>query len=465
MESPTMRLAQYIVDNDFADFPDIVIEKAKRCIMDSLGCAFGGYQSDAGKHVAGLMAGLGGRRDATIIGTGEKGAYPNAALANTYLANILDFDDTFMGHPGCTTVHPAVGGGEMVGASGKDLLTSVIVGYEVYTHIAQAMHYAPGMADKLSGVAVQTFSAVASASKVLALNKDMILDALGIAGATAPVQSNAKTGGSEEMPPTMKVGFYQCSLVGTTSALLAKNGVTGPHSILDGDTGFWRMIGAESCDFDKIVGGLGKEYNTMNIAFKPYSCCRWFHSSLDAALAIINEEKFDLSSIQNIDVKTFGGKSDKTLAYMKNPHPGNIVAAEFSLPYSMAVALNGIKPGPEWFTTTTMKDRKVLELASKIKCKFELKSETDRNDYHKMPANVEISTNQGTYSKRIEYPKGSPQNMLTINELDAKFMRLTQEVLGEDRAKDLKALVNRLEKLSDLAELSSLLIPSKKYIR
>lgn len=458
MESPTKIIAQYIVETEFTDFPSIVIEKTKKCLLDSLGCALGGYSSEAGNRFANVMAGLGGRHDATILGKGVKIAYPNAALANTYMANILDYDDTYLSHPGCTTVHPAIGGGEMIGASGKDVITSVLVGYEVYTRIRQAIHYDPVKVDKVSGVAVNTFSSVTSASKVLRLKMNQVLDALGIAGATAPVQSNSKTGGSEETPPTMKVGFYHCSLVGTTSALLAKSGITGPHHILDGDTGFWRMINADNCDFERMGSGLGEEFETMNIAFKPYSCCRWFHSSLDAALAIMKEESIDVSIIQKINVKTIGGKSDNILAYMKNPNPDNIVAAEFSLPYSMAVALYDIKPGPEWFTARTMNDRMILELAAKIRCTFELKSESDRKDYHKWPAMVEISTNRGTYTKRVEYPRGSPQNILTNEELDEKFLRLAQNVLGEDKAKDLRALVNRLEQVSDIAELSSLLV-------
>lgn len=457
MESPTRTLAQYIIESQFSDFPINVVEKAKRCILDSLGCALGGYASEVGNRVANTMASLGGRRDSTILGKGVRVAFPNAAMANTYLANILDYDDTYTSHPGCTAIPPAIGGGEMISASGKDVLTAVVAGYEVYSRIAQAIHYEPATIDKVSGPTRQTFAAVTSASKVLSLNLEQVLDALGIAGSTAPVQSNSKTGGSEEIPPTMKVGFYQCSYVGATAALLAQSGITGPHNILDGDTGFWRMIGADNCDFEKMSHGLGEEYRILNVAFKPYSCCRWFHASLDAALEITKENHIELSSIQSINVKTIGGKSDQVLWYMKNPDPENIVAAEFSLPYSMAVALHGIKPGPEWYAATTMKDTRILNLAAKITCTFESKSEQDRNDYHKWPTTVEIVTNHGTFSKKVKYPKGSPQNMLTSEELDSKFMRLAQSAIGEEAARQIRTLVNQLENVNDVNELTSLL--------
>jgi 2-methylcitrate dehydratase PrpD len=102
-----------------------------------------------------------------------------------------------------------------------------------------------------------------------------------------------------------------------------------------------------------------------------------------------------------------------------------------------------------------------LALATKIKCKFKLKSKSDRKDYHKWPTTVKVLTSQGTYSKRVEYPKGAPKNMLTSEELDAKFMRLAQNILGKDVAEQLKASVNQLEQVSDIAELTSLLIPAQ----
>jgi 2-methylcitrate dehydratase PrpD len=110
--SPTATLGRYIAEATFADIPEDVVIKAKRCILDSIACAFGGYACEPGRKVADSMKSLEGRADATIIGSGKKVSLPNAALANTYNANILDYDDTYTSHPGCTVIHPALGGGE-----------------------------------------------------------------------------------------------------------------------------------------------------------------------------------------------------------------------------------------------------------------------------------------------------------------------------------------------------------------
>jgi 2-methylcitrate dehydratase PrpD len=439
----------------FRDFPREVIQKAKKCFLDSLGCALGGYASEPGANFVRVAESLGGR-DSTIIGRGVKVGLVNAASANTYMANILDYDDTYRGHPGCTINSAALAAGEMAHASGMDVLTASIIGYEVHSRVGASLYYSPATNAKLRGIMHQTFGAVSAAIKILGSGTDQITDALGIAGATAPVQSNAKTSGEENVPPTLKIGFYACSLIGVFSALLAKNGVTGPHNILDGDTGFWRMMAADRCDFEKLVHGLGTEYEILNVAFKPYSCCRWFHSSLDALFEIMREHAIDVDDISKIAVQTTAGKSN--VAYLANPKPENCVEAVFSLPYSIAVAMFGIPPGPRWISQTTMGDEKIRALALKVHCRFQEKSENEQvQDIHRWPATVEVTTGKGAFSEYVEYPSGSPKNMISDELLHEKFLSLAIPVIGEDNAKRVVEMVEAVEHVSDINELTVLL--------
>jgi 2-methylcitrate dehydratase PrpD len=463
LSGPTEIIARYIAGADFDDFPRDVISKAKNCLLDSLGCTLGGYASEPGANVARIMGTLGGQ-DATILGSGERGSLPNAALANTYMANIMDYDDTYRGHPGCTAIPAALATGEMVHASGKDVLTASIVGYEVHSRVGASLYYSPATNDKLRGVMHQTFGAVSAAAKILGNGVDQVMDALGIAGATAPVQSNAKTSGEENLPPTMKIGFYACALIGAYSALLARNGVTGPHDILDGETGFWRMMAADSCDFDKLVHGLGTEHEILNVAFKPYSCCRWFHSSLDALFDIMRDHKIDPDRISRISVQTTAGKSK--VDYLMNPKPENCVGAVFSLPYSIACAISEIPSGPRWISQETMGNKKILDIARKVHCSFQAKSESEHmKDVHKWPATVEVITDGTTYLKHIEYPRGSPKNMISYDELRAKFLSLATPVIGEGKANRTVAIVNTLEELDDISKLTVLLGAPKNVVR
>lgn len=450
-------LAEYIVAENYDDLPSDVVTKVKQCLLDSIGCALGGFAVEDGARLARLMGKQGGN-DATIFGSGAKTSVPYAALANTYLGNILDYDDTYRGHPGCTVNSAAIGCGESVHASGKDVLVASLVGYEISSRVGASLHYSSSTLAKIRGIMHQTFGSVSSACKILRLPTDQVEDALGIAGVTSPVQSNAKTSGEEGIPPTLKIGFYACSVIGVLSALLAKNGITGPHNILDGDTGYWRMMAADGCDFDKITNGLGVEHEIMKVAFKPYSCCRWFHSSLDALFEILSEHKLEVNEIRKIVVQTMAGKSKEKVSYLMNPRPSNCVSAVFSLPYSVAVALSGIPPGPRWVSSHTMSDPEILGLAEKVECSIQEKPESEAiMDVHKWPATVQVVTGSSTYSKRTEYPRGSPKKMLTGEELDSKFLSLAEPVIGEENARKVSEIVQSLEDLDDISKLTALL--------
>jgi 2-methylcitrate dehydratase PrpD len=456
MNSPTQELASYIVNEEYSNLPSEVIEKAKRCILDSIGCQLGGYNSEPGRRMAKIMVEFGGRHDATVSGDGTKAPLHSASLVNTYLANVLDYDDTFRGHPGCTVIPPALAGAEMIGASGKELIVAVVVGYEVHSRVCGAMYTKPENLDKIGGVAPQTLGSAASCSKILSLSYESVCDALGIAGATAPVQSNIKTGGPEAVPPTMKIGFYSCSLTGTISTLMAKFGITGPHDILDGETGFWRMIGADECHFDYLTQGLGFTYEIMDVAYKPYSCCRWLHSSIDAVMAVFQQNQISLREIQNVKITTMAGETN--IEYMKNPQPENFIAAQFSLPYSIAVAMYGVTPGPDWIAPSTRQNRDILALASKIQCKFELKNWRTGSNANNWPATVVIRLDKGDeFSHTVEFPKGSPKNMMTDKELDTKFFSMATPVIGEERASQIAEMTRNLEKVDDLREIGILL--------
>lgn len=455
-------LAEYITAENYDGLPSDVVTKVKRCLLDSIGCALGGFASEDGTRVARLMGEQGGN-DATILGSGAKASVPYAALANSYLSNVLDFDDTYRGHPGCTVNPAAIGCGESVHASGKEVIVASLIGYEISSRVGASLYYSPATIAKIRGIMHQTFGAVSSACKILRLPPHQVEDALGIAGATTPVQSNAKTSGEEGTPPTLKIGFYACSLIGVLSALLAKSGITGPHNILDGDTGYWRMMGAERCDFEKITLGLDAEYEILKVAFKPYSCCRWFHSSLDALFEIMSEHKIETSEIKKIVIETTVGKSKDKADYLANPIPNNCVSAVFSLPYSVAVALSGIPPGPMWVSRQTMANHEILALAEKVQCAFQEKPEGESvKDVHKWPASVQVITRSSAYSKRVEYPRGSPKRMLTDEELETKFLSLAEPAIGKENARTVKDTVMMLEDLHDISELTALLKPTPR---
>jgi len=139
LRGPTEILADYIAETNFEDLPNDVVHKAKMCILDSLGCAIGGYQTKVGQIVVDLIREMGGKPQSTIIAARHKTSSVLAVFANSTMANALDYDDTLFAHPGATTIPPALVVGEDRNSSGREFITSVVVGYEVMLRIGYAI--------------------------------------------------------------------------------------------------------------------------------------------------------------------------------------------------------------------------------------------------------------------------------------------------------------------------------------
>ncbi len=443
-------LADYIENINYKDLPKETVQKAKNCILDSLACAFAGYRTEPSNIIVGLIKHFGGRPESTLIGDGNKVASPYAAYANSMMSNALDYDDTFVGHPGSTIIPPAVAVGEAYPASGIDLITSVILGYEVSLRIGSAIQPSKERMNLVWGLGTwQTFGSVTVATKLLSLKGEEILDALGIAGANAPVPSTNKT----VFPPTMvKNNFGVASEVGVTAALLAKRGFSGPHHILDGDKGFWRMYGSDECNFDLMTKSLGEEYEILKVAFKPYPCCRWLHSAIDASLKIIEENEMKLDNIRRITVKTSSYIARPKYA---NPDPNTMNEAIVSMPYAISAAVTGVKRGIDWYTEETMKNQEILKFARKIFLTSD--PEADRIFPPRNTAIVEIIYNGRRYASQVNYSKGEPENPMSQKELEDKFKDVATPVIGMRRMEKLKMIIDSLEGIENLSELTTLL--------
>jgi 2-methylcitrate dehydratase PrpD len=253
-------------------------------------------------------------------------------------------------------------------------------------------------------------------------------------------------------PTMVKNNFGFAAASGIIAALLAKEGFTGPRNILDGDTGFWRMYGSDRCNFRKMTEGLGSSYEILNVGFKPYSTCRWIHPAIDASLNIVKMYKINVEDIKEIRVRTL---SIITKPPYDNYVPKNMLEAQFSTPFSIAVALYGVEPGPKWFTKATLTNPHILKLAKKVKLIPD--KEADRLYPEKMLATVEIDTKLGQYTYKVDTPKGDPSNPMSYEELEDKFKKLASTIIAIDKVKRIVQLVRDLEKIDDIRNIIAML--------
>ena len=449
------QLANYVVTTSFNDLPSAVIHRVKLCIRDSIGCSLAGSTTNVGKILMKTIEGLGGDGTSSIMGNGRKTSPMYAAFVNGNLADICDYNEWF----GATVVDPAIAVGEMVKATGKEIINACCLGYEVSGRIQPAIWPTPSTSAIIHGSGGhQIFGAVIAASKLLGIDKAGIANALGIAGANAPVPCNMKTIEGELGNSSMvKNNFGSAALVGVLSAILAKEGFTGPPDIFEGDTGFWKMYGSDRCDFGKITENLGKKYVVMDTGFKLYSACGATFGAIAAVESLMQKYKIVAEDVEEIVIKI--ASSVAQMPWINRESPKTMYEGEFSIPYTVALQITGLagKPGPGWYTEDKLNSQRIYQIIRKVK--LEPDAECDQlKSVGKRLTKVEIRTKRNRYIEREEY-KGTEScgHILSDRELEDKFKYLAGLVLTKKKVVQLAQLLEELENLKDIGILTKLL--------
>jgi len=415
----THYLAEFIDSTSYQDLPENVINQAKLCFLDFLGVSLRGSRGESAGIVMKIINAQG---DSTVIG-GDTSTPMDAALANGVSAHCQDLDDGHrlaQLHPGACVIPAALGLAESRKRSGKEFITAMVVGYQVAIQLGMLIN--PGHRQKgfhTTGTC-GTIGAAAAASKILDLDKEDILNALGLAGTQAAGLLESDHAGS--MAKHLHAG--KAAQEGVLSALLAKEGFTGAHTILEGKEGFLKAMGEVKNGKYPLpemstVKPTSGEFEILRVYFKKYPVCRHLHSSLDAILNIIKENQIKISDIQDVTVETY-----EIAALHDNYHPETVEGFRQSLPLSMAMALNH---GNLDITNIGNNSYKGLnEIASKImiKCNEDL----DKLYPQKRPSKVTLRIKGELYTERIDLPKGEPENPFTKEELLNKFRTLNPQV-------------------------------------
>jgi 2-methylcitrate dehydratase PrpD len=453
----TDTVARYVHDTRFEDLPEHVIERAKYAVLDNVGCVLGGYQTDVGKLNVELAKDLGGKPESMLFGDGSRVTSVNAAYANATLARILDFDEHYPYAPSMVatpTVQAALALGEARKVSGAELLTAVVVGYEVATRVGRATG-----ADRTADVPhVQInlgFGAVAAACKVLNLSQEQIVHALGILGNRMrgnPMRRKAPGGVQRrsEHRATVKSDRAFNAPSGVLAALQAEKGLTGPLGVLDGKE-FWQAGGADTCYYDELTLGLGELYRIMETEFKPWPSCRTCHTPVTAVMDVLEDWPVDPDQIEEIRLWTFM----KMVGYDWGTDP---IEASFVCPCAVALAVaSGEPPGPRWYTTGRFTDPDIRALARKVIYEFDVEAE-ELADMGKRICTARITTKDGrSRTARSEWAKGRPENPMSGAELKAKFRANADSVLTETQIDEVLASFDGWQVLEDVSSLIALL--------
>lgn len=451
MQGISSTYSDFIVNNRFDDLKPEVIQQAKKLILDLIGVSLAGYRMmEFPRLLVDYMTSLGGTPEATIFQTKKKFPAINAVLANAACAHAIDMDDGHRFgalHPGTVIIPTALAATELSGASTKDLIAGVVVGYEVMIRIGMAI--VPSSLSRgfhITGI-TGPYGAAAAAGKILGLSRDEIVGAFGLAGlqASGLIQVNHEVEGAKVKP----INPARAATSGLLSCILAQRGARGPLDIFEGEDGYLKAF-ADEVKSDLLTRGLGQEYEVLNVYLKLYAACRHAHAPIDAALESFTNIRIDTSEIKEIHIETYPAAI--RLAGIKNPTTPS--AARFSIPFSVALALIKKDAGADKYTEENVRDQTVRKLAGKVQ--LSANKSWEQLYPEKRGATATIITYDGeTCSAEVELAKGEPENPASWEEIYRKFYANSTLLISEKEAKKLGHIIMNLEhsSLGDLIEL------------
>jgi len=454
---PTARLVEFFVGLKYEDIPPSCLTATKREALDILGTTLAGNLAPGCPQVVSLVEEWGGAEESTIIGYGRKVPSPLAALANGTMAHAWDFDDTHdqaVLHAGVSVIPAALAIAERKGrVRGRDFLCAVVLGIEMVCRMGMATKFGPNTTGWMLTPLYGYFGAAAAAGKILGLDAEKMPNALGIAYSQAAGNVQCVLDGA--LTKRIQAGF--AAQGGVVAALLAQKGVTGAREILQGRFGLYNVYQRGDLILEPLIGGLGENFAVENLSFKPYPCCRFIHSTIDAAKELFQKSSLLPEDIHQITVSVNQQAFTATCHPLKiKSEPRTVVDAQFSIPYAVAVTLIKGKVSLDDFTEKAIKNPRVIALAKKVCPRVDEEMEK-AGSREISPAIVEVKTKMDKiYSQRVDIPRGHPRNPMSDEELAAKFMDCAHHSvrpLSEKNLNRLIQMVYNLEKLDDLSQL------------
>jgi len=460
MTGITRQLAEFAAGLSYEDLPGEVIERTKRLILDISGVmvrARHDAESTPSLLAAVSRLGLVGG-GCSVIGD-DAGYVPTAAaLINGTLAHSLDFDDTHAEgslHSSAPIVPAALAAAEMTDASGRDLITACVAGYEIQIRLSLALgpsdHYERGFHPTATcGV----FAAAAAAGKLLGMDAGGIQNAFGIALSQAAGSMQFLVDGSW----TKRSHVGQAASNGLMCATLAAEGFKGSEQAFEGRAGFFHAY-APNPDPDRATVGLGETWETLRLGVKPYPSCRYSHSALDGLTALMREHGIDASDVESVEI----GLSEVGWKIIGDPedvkrNPDSIVAGQFSMPFCAAVVLR--EGGMVWDDYAKhINDADTLSLCRRIKTVVDERAEAAFPEC--MSSAVRITTDAGTFETFVEDPKGEPANFMTDDEFRSKFDGLAAPYLSEAGAERFTQAILSLEQANSVRSITALAHPGE----
>jgi 2-methylcitrate dehydratase PrpD len=421
----TRSLADFASSLTLSALPPDVVHGAKRALVDWLAAVLAGSVEPASGKLREVIAAVASEPVATIIGSSQRTSGPFAALANGYSSHALDFDDVF--NPPETTIHlgscvwPTVMAmAEMRALSGAEALASYVAGFEVGARVARAAgitHFESGW--QVTGTAGHLASAAAGA-RALGLGGAAAANALGMAAAQASGIREVYGSDAKALQPG------RAAMDAVLTALMAERGMTARDTAIEGERGLLSVI-SRAPEPAILVESLGETWSVLSNGHKLYPNASLLHPAIDAALESTKDPRFVLESIESIEVRMLPFAASVT----KQRHPGPGSEARFSAAHCVAFALHAGYLGLDSFSANAVTDSDVARLRGMVTVIAD-------ESVGKRGAGLRISLRDGTtLDHTVHANRGTPQNPLSDDDLNAKLRSIAVPRMGVQGANEL----------------------------
>jgi 2-methylcitrate dehydratase PrpD len=455
-------LARNMLAVKYEDIPTDVVELTKKHILDILGVALGGSSRPGVRELAELIGEWGGREESTVLCFGLKVPAPNAAQVNATMGHALDYDDTGDGptHPSVIVVPTCMAVAERQGkVSGREFITAVTLGLDMMCRLGQSFRSGmkttpagghPGAGWHLTPL-FGYLAAAAVAGKILSLNEETLVNAMGI----AYHQSSGNGQCVNEGVLTKRMGPGFAARGGIVAALMAQKGITGAKECLEGELGIFNLYIRGEYDPVPLTADLGKYFAGTTVTMKPYPCCKGTHNSVDVSLSLIDKYHIKPEDVQEITVYCQDETNFLVHPLEKRRHPENPVDAQFSIPWAVATVFARGRAGVEDFTTEAIGSPDILEMAGKIRIEKDTGLALSKVE---SAAKIGVKTKQGqTYIEQSKLKDTDvPEGQLPFNVYERKFRDCASssiKPLSEKQIEEVISRVKQLERIDDIREV------------
>jgi 2-methylcitrate dehydratase PrpD len=441
------QLVSYVCRTDFNDLPPAVVVRAKEVLTDTLSVIAAGAQEDEVKTLTRRLVDSKATQVASLIGTGARTEPLKAALINGTAGTFLELDEGNQfgrGHPGVHVVPAALAVAEEGHLSGQDLVTALVLGYEVGTRIGIASKIRMSMHPHGTW---GTVGAAVAVGKLVGYNEAAMREMINVSSSLG-LATSRKT--MLEGGTVRNVYSGVSNFMGVFAHQLVQSGFTGEA---DGLRTVYGSVVSDTFSPEVMTDDLGKRFEITRNYFKMHACCRYNHGTLDALERILAKRAFKADEVESVDVETYS-----LAAQLSERNPQNMLAAKFSIPFAVATLIVHGRTDVSCFTPQAVRSDEVQALARRVEVKEDPKLTAMMPSRRPSRVRVTLKTSE-KLEAGVTMNKGDFEDPYGPADLEKKYFSLADPVWGHAKAEQIRFQVMAVEKVKDINQVTSLIAP------